>query len=178
MMECFDVVLKQLNSIKKEMISLKEINTKLLDESNNLKKRIQQLESDVPFSKNFSPIKKAKKETFESNRKIKFHEVVKGKKERDKLNGYTCRECVQYYATDKINKEDLDKKLKLCSKHRHKYTPPPVTPDSFWRVSFPSSQEIIDKGYMLTENDSLPEHAKPFHIRQREKGIIRRQKYF
>ena len=86
-----------------------------------------------------------------NNTDYKYAEVVRNKEEREKLNGYTCHECEKYYASDNLTKEEMKGILKQCSKHRHRTSPPPSTPDDFWSVGFPTSQEYIDKGYMVVE---------------------------
>ena len=86
----------------------------------------------------------------------KYKEVVRGKAERGKLNGYTCEECEKFYGGEKITDEQRKKILDECSKHRHKSTPPPSTPDEFWEVGFPPTQEYLEKGLLEVNNQSTP----------------------
>ena len=86
----------------------------------------------------------------------KYQETLPLKKEaRLKLNGHTCEHCTAYYKADNLSPEELQEKLKHCSRHRGRYSPPPATQASFWRADFPSTQECIEKGYLLTENDEV-----------------------
>ena len=86
----------------------------------------------------------------------KYTEVVRGKAEREKLNGYTCNECEQFYANEKLTDGQRKKILDRCSRHRHKTTPPPSTPDEFWEVGFPPTQEYIKKGLLEVNDQSTP----------------------
>ncbi|XP_048590660.1 uncharacterized protein LOC5504376 isoform X2 [Nematostella vectensis] len=90
-------------------------------------------------------------------------EVVRRKDERAKLNGYSCRECEQYYGSLNLPQEELQKRLKQCSRHRAKYSPPPSTPPGFWNLSFPDTQEYMAKGCLKTEEDAP---AQPSRYRQ------------
>ena len=85
-------------------------------------------------------------------RKIKIDEVVRGKA-RQKLKGYTCHECKNFYGSEEgVN---LQSHLDKCSRHRHRYSPPPETQESFWNPHFPSTQECIDKGYILLDDPEI-----------------------
>jgi len=81
----------------------------------------------------------------------KYVEVVRKKDERAKLNGYKCRDCQEYYQGLDLPEDELKKRLKHCSRHRAKFSPPPSTPPGFWNLSFPDTQEYMDKGYLKTE---------------------------
>jgi len=81
----------------------------------------------------------------------KYVEVVRKRDERAKLNGYKCRDCEEYYQGLGLPEDELKKRLKQCSRHRAKFSPPPSTPPGFWNLSFPDTQEYIDKGYLKTE---------------------------
>ncbi|KAK2559902.1 DNA endonuclease RBBP8 [Acropora cervicornis] len=84
----------------------------------------------------------------------KYVEVVRKRDERAKLNGYDCRECQQYYQGLDLPEEELKKRLKHCSRHRARFSPPPSTPPGFWNLSFPDTQEYIDKGYLQIESQA------------------------
>jgi len=63
-------------------------------------------------------------------------EVVRSKEERQKLNGFDCRECGEYYQSkieEGLTKDQIMKVLNKCSKHRG-YFKPPLTPDKFWEA--------------------------------------------
>lgn len=109
------------------------------------------------------------------NRKpdFKFNEVVRKKGDREKLKGFDCEECRKYYASDQLTEEKLKEVLKQCSRHRHQSTPPPSTPDEFWKIGFPDTQECREKGYLLDDDQDLPDHVKP----KWAKGAKKRVKY-
>ena len=90
------------------------------------------------------------------SKRYKYKEVVRGKAEREKLNGYTCEECEKFYANEQLTDEQRKKILDRCSRHRHKSTPPPSTPDEFWEVGFPPTQEYIEKGLLEVNDQSTP----------------------
>jgi len=61
-------------------------------------------------------------------------EVVRTKEARQKLNGFDCRECGEYYQSkleEGLSKDQIMKVLNKCSKHRG-YFKPPLTPEKFW----------------------------------------------
>jgi len=63
-------------------------------------------------------------------------EVVRSKEARQKLNGFDCRECGEYYQSkieEGLTKDQIMKVLNKCSKHRG-YFKPPLTPDKFWEA--------------------------------------------
>lgn len=104
-------------------------------------------------------LEKTEKETVPNKNLVnkpsyKYVEVVRKKEERAKLNGYDCRECQQYYEGLDLPEEELKKRLKQCSRHRARFSPPPSTPPGFWNLSFPNTQEYIDKGYLKTESQA------------------------
>lgn len=76
--------------------------------------------------------------------------VVRKKAERKQLNGYSCSECAQYYSSFNLTEEELKKKLKDCSRHRD-YHSPPKTPEHYWDTDFPSTQECIERGYLIVK---------------------------
>jgi len=80
--------------------------------------------------------------------KFKYVEVVRKKTDREKLNGYTCHECENFYANENLSHTQRKAILDRCSRHRHVSTPPPSTPDEFWEVGFPSTQEYMNKGLL------------------------------
>ncbi|RMX50461.1 hypothetical protein pdam_00018312 [Pocillopora damicornis] len=84
----------------------------------------------------------------------KYVEVVRKKDERAKLNGYKCRDCQEYYQGLDLPEDELKKRLKHCSRHRAKFSPPPSTPPGFWNLSFPDTQEYMAKGYLKTESEA------------------------
>ncbi|XP_058806215.1 DNA endonuclease RBBP8-like [Phymastichus coffea] len=64
---------------------------------------------------------------------------VRKKSEREKLEGWDCRDCKEYYKN--IPEKDRKKRQNLCSRHRGKYKPEnPETPPSFWNPVFSDSE--------------------------------------
>ena len=92
---------------------------------------------------------------------FKYDEVVRNKRTREQLNGFTCTECEAFYRSENLSENELKNVLKNCSRHKHKFAPPPATQSEFWCIDFPDTQQYIKKGYMLDENCPLPECAKP-----------------
>ncbi|XP_036358061.1 uncharacterized protein LOC115210247 isoform X2 [Octopus sinensis] len=80
-----------------------------------------------------------------------YDTVVRKKHDRRLLNGYTCQECVEYYKTKGLSAEEISKQIGDCSKHRAKYKPP-NTPEHFWSVGFPDTEECEKRGYFTTES--------------------------
>ena len=97
-----------------------------------------------------------KKEPVDTPKGYKYKEVVRGKAEREKLNGYTCEECEHFYANENLSGAQRKEVLDRCSRHRHKSTPPPSTPDEFWEVGFPTTQDYIKKGMLEVDEQCTP----------------------
>ena len=74
-----------------------------------------------------------------SEKIAKCVETVRNKSDRAALPGFTCEECKGYYGEimrqGLITKEELAEKLKECSRHKAKCTPPD-TPAGFWDDNF------------------------------------------
>ncbi|KAI1889400.1 hypothetical protein AGOR_G00179470 [Albula goreensis] len=90
--------------------------------------------------------------------------VVRGKEERRKLKGHTCKECEIYYAD--LPEAERQKKLSACSRHRFRYIPP-STPENFWEVGFPSTQTCVERGYIKEENEPDPRvrrRRRPYNV--------------
>lgn len=60
------------------------------------------------------------------------------KTDREKLNGWDCWECREYYKNLSLSKEELQKRRNQCSRHRHQYERP-KTPEGFWDPEFPET---------------------------------------
>lgn len=54
----------------------------------------------------------------------------------------------------------MKERLKACSRHRARFSPPPSTPEHFWEVDFMNTDEYIEKGFMRTESELPPEKRK------------------
>ncbi|KAJ7389293.1 DNA endonuclease rbbp8 [Desmophyllum pertusum] len=113
---------------------------------------IKAIQGDKPTDKDKCPPIQDKNCGAEPN--YKYVEVVRKRDERAKLNGYKCRDCQEYYQGLNLPENELKKRLKHCSRHRAKFSPPPSTPPGFWNLSFPDTQEYLDKGYLKTESQA------------------------
>ncbi|XP_063973581.1 uncharacterized protein LOC135160690 [Diachasmimorpha longicaudata] len=72
--------------------------------------------------------------------------VVRGKSERAKLKGWSCKDCQAYYENMNLTEEEMKKRMDQCSRHRSKYNERYNTPPGFWNPVFdntPPSQQTI-----------------------------------
>ena len=83
----------------------------------------------------------------------KLKETVYGIFAYIKLNIIVFSFSSQYYQGLNLPEEELKKRLKHCSRHRARFSPPPSTPPGFWNLSFPDTQEYMDKGYLKTASE-------------------------
>ncbi|XP_055935186.1 uncharacterized protein LOC129965378 [Argiope bruennichi] len=82
----------------------------------------------------------------EPNYKYK-EETVRKKSERKQLTGFECKECEKYFSDLGLSEEEKRERLNKCSRHRAKF-PPPATPEHFWELDFPDTQECKARGYL------------------------------
>eukprot|EP00794_Sanderia_malayensis_P017667 gene17667-19428_t len=92
--------------------------------------------------------------------RYKYNAVFRKREDRDKMDGYQCKECADWYKDD-ANDDDKKQHLKHVCRHKAISSPPPATPKGFWSLGFPETQECIEKGYMLDEKISVPSYAMP-----------------
>ncbi|GFU37408.1 DNA endonuclease RBBP8 [Nephila pilipes] len=86
--------------------------------------------------------------------------TVRKKSERKQLNAFDCRECEKYYADLGLSEEEKQKRMKNCSRHRSKFAPP-ATPEHFWELDFPDTQECKARGYLNeTQKVTLKTHRR------------------
>ncbi|CDW56499.1 DNA endonuclease RBBP8 [Trichuris trichiura] len=84
-------------------------------------------------------------------RKIKYvNSPVRKRIERKKLVGYSCNCCREYFESLNLSEKEAARRLKAVSRHRDFYVPP-KSPDHFWEVSFPSTPELIERGWLNLE---------------------------
>ncbi|XP_070209124.1 serine/arginine repetitive matrix protein 1-like [Littorina saxatilis] len=69
-----------------------------------------------------------------------YAEVVRKQADRKKLKGFSCQECKQYYSAAGLTEAEMAVRMAECSKHRARQAPP-STPDHFWSIGFPDTQE-------------------------------------
>ncbi|XP_054707867.1 uncharacterized protein MAL8P1.12-like [Uloborus diversus] len=85
---------------------------------------------------------------FPEEPKYKYkEETVRKKAERRQLVGYDCKECEKYYSDLGLSEKEKQQRLKKCSRHRAKFVPP-STPEHFWELDFPDTQECKTRGYL------------------------------
>ncbi|GFY40624.1 DNA endonuclease RBBP8 [Trichonephila inaurata madagascariensis] len=86
--------------------------------------------------------------------------TVRKKSERKQLNAFDCRECEKYYDDLGLSEEEKKKRMKNCSRHRSKFAPP-ATPEHFWELDFPDTQECKKRGYLNeTQKVTLKTHRR------------------
>ncbi|KAH9490596.1 hypothetical protein Btru_033619 [Bulinus truncatus] len=96
-------------------------------------------------------------------------QVVRKKSERDKLEGFGCQECLQYYKNSGLSDEAMKQKMNECSRHRAKYLPP-STPEHFWSLGFPDTAENMDQNRAQKScNTPLKNDKNPRRRRRLEK---------
>ena len=71
--------------------------------------------------------------------------VVRGHAARRRLPARECRECEQWFDAKNLTDAERTEAMKSC-RHRAKYGAPD-TPDHFWSIGFPDTQECIQRGY-------------------------------
>ncbi|CAG8522624.1 11102_t:CDS:2 [Racocetra fulgida] len=114
-----------------------------------------------------------------SETNIRFNETVRKQSERRQLQGEDCRDCRRYYEitgpmpipdatglnrcghTNQVQSAELlmEARLHYTSKHRTKYSRAP-TPPGFWRVGFPTSQELAETNEQSIEYEKSREDQK------------------
>ncbi|CAG8681313.1 20559_t:CDS:2, partial [Dentiscutata erythropus] len=110
-----------------------------------------------------------------SDTTIRYNEVVRKQSERRQLQGEDCRDCRRVSpmpipdATGlnrgHSNQEEqsaealMEARLQLTSKHRSRYSRAP-TPPGFWRVGFPTSQELAETNEQSLQYEKLRENQK------------------
>ncbi|KYN02306.1 PREDICTED: uncharacterized protein LOC108774356 [Cyphomyrmex costatus] len=107
-------------------------------------------ETHLHDSENKPPEKKSNKFNVFSKRKADVSKQLnmRCKADRERLNGLDCWECKKYYQNLSLSKEEFQKRLNQCSRHRHKYERP-NTPEGFWDPEFP---ETLSCTYRQKEN--------------------------
>jgi len=101
------------------------------------------------------------------NKGYKYVEVVRKKADREKLKGFSCAECEKFYKDENLTDSKKKEILNRCSRHRYQDTPPPNTPDEFWEVGFPSTQEYIQKGLLEVKDEDTPKENKLYQRRRK-----------
>ncbi|KAF0514308.1 ctip-related endonuclease [Gigaspora margarita] len=116
-----------------------------------------------------------------SDTSIRFNEVVRKQSERRQLQGEDCRDCRRFYEITgpmpipdtfglnrghgHTNQEEqsaealMEARLQLTSRHRSRYSRAP-TPPGFWRVGFPTSQELAETNELSLQYEKSREDQK------------------
>lgn len=76
---------------------------------------------------------------------IQIDSETKKRKDRLKLPGYKCDLCQPYFESLNLNEKDLKARLNHVSRHRGKS--PPKTPEYFWELDFPDTEECLKRNY-------------------------------
>ncbi|KAL7641991.1 UNVERIFIED_CONTAM: hypothetical protein RMT77_007865 [Armadillidium vulgare] len=61
--------------------------------------------------------------------------------EKQRLDGWNCHECRDYYESKDITEEERKVLQNKCSRHRSKYRPLTNTPEGFWNVGWSDEEE-------------------------------------
>ncbi|KFM71559.1 DNA endonuclease RBBP8, partial [Stegodyphus mimosarum] len=86
--------------------------------------------------------------------------TIRQKEKRKQLNGFDCKMCEKYYTDLGLSDKEKKERLKKCSRHRGKFEPPP-TPEHFWELDFPDTQECKARGYLNeTQKVTLKSHRR------------------
>ncbi|XP_071097599.1 serine/arginine repetitive matrix protein 2-like [Haliotis cracherodii] len=93
-----------------------------------------------------------------------YVDVVRKKVERQQLKASSCQECYEYYKSKGCSEEEIQQQIQDCSRHRARYLPP-STPEHFWSIGFPDTQECEERGYIRVES---PSKQKPGYRRRRK----------
>ncbi len=90
----------------------------------------------------YSPVK----ENIKANNQRKFIKCVgspvRKKEDREKLIGFSCKECDKFYAGDNLTDEQRQNVLQKCSRHRGEFKPPPSSPQNIWKVDLEPDRTI------------------------------------
>ncbi|XP_064597657.1 uncharacterized protein LOC135464097 [Liolophura sinensis] len=84
-----------------------------------------------------------------------YVDVVRKRDERQKLKGYFCQECEDYFKDVGLSEEERAQRMQKCSRHRARYVPP-STPEHFWSIGFPDTPECEERGYIKKDSQKGP----------------------
>ena len=88
---------------------------------------------------------------------------VRKKNERDKLVGFSCKDCEEYYKGRNLSDSRLHDLLQKCSRHRATVAPPTDSPQEMWKLD-------IDTSPMKTQI------GPPLETKERRKNRLQRKK--
>ncbi|XP_055955906.1 DNA endonuclease RBBP8 [Patella vulgata] len=111
------------------------------------------VEEQPSFDSSFDRVNKKKDTEFAHVK------VVKKQDERRKLKGHSCKECYEYYKSTGMSEDEIQSRIQDCSRHRADYIPPD-TPEHFWSIGFPDTQECHERGYAQIERNTKPSNYR------------------
>lgn len=75
------------------------------------------------------------------------HSPVRKKAARRQLPAHDCKECRDFYRGAELPTASCNELMRKWSRHRAAHAPPP-TPEHFWEMDFPDTQECRRRGYV------------------------------
>lgn len=100
---------------------------------------------------------------------------VRKRSEREALRGHACKACKEYYyeGLGLDTENEIRDRMDSSSRHRSMYARPP-TPEHFWEIDFPSTEECIERGYLKPAED-FPSFQEEMETKRKERRERRRR---
>lgn len=132
-------------------VSNNKVDHELASTKSNFCQPIDESSSTAPTNEGRPNFRGGVRSSIKQKKKaIRFQEVVRGKKARELLRGFSCPECDAFLdaVCNHAGGEVFDRNVleSKCSRHRALYSPP-KTPDGFWDLSF------VDERNQADDND-------------------------
>ena len=87
---------------------------------------------------------------------------VKKKEDREKLVGFSCKDCEKFYAEANLNDEQLQDVIQRCSRHRATIAPPPSSPEEMWHLDIDGPDNVTQfRSPLKTRNKRKLSRQKP-----------------
>ncbi|XP_021916977.1 uncharacterized protein LOC110828509 isoform X2 [Zootermopsis nevadensis] len=85
-------------------------------------------------------------------------DALRKREARQKLDGWECQQCRNYYAVTcgGADPSELKRHLKLCSRHRDKYSFQSRTPLGYWDVNFSNTEESMLENILSVKKTPFP----------------------
>ncbi|KAB7501053.1 DNA endonuclease RBBP8 [Armadillidium nasatum] len=110
-------------------LTIKDKEEDSLAKARKIKKNVFQDSFDVLPTKNSEP-----NYAYKGN-------VARKNIEKQRLDGWNCHECRDYYESKDLTEEQRKALQNKCSRHRSKYRPLTNTPEGFWNVGWSDEEE-------------------------------------
>ncbi|RXG71716.1 DNA endonuclease RBBP8 [Armadillidium vulgare] len=110
-------------------LTIKDKEEDSLAKARKIKKNVFQDSFDVLPTKNSEP-----NYAYKGN-------VARKNIEKQRLDGWNCHECRDYYESKDLTEEERKVLQNKCSRHRSKYRPLTNTPEGFWNVGWSDEEE-------------------------------------